>query len=217
MELIKDSLIQIKLCHIGTDILVRKVGQFLTFHIRMPQQIANLQRTKGLCVAGCPSREIIDYRELLSFTEAQLAQALPKRTISRREAKKSCEDSKLKGFYLESCVFDLLTTGDRNFTLAAETALDDAFELDPSGTVRDLTNYKVTLDMDPSTEMTRTKSRHNEATTTHSCLLVHLVLILLVLVLNSQRWFIHTYIIHSLKYSCKFASFSKAKRKGDDE
>ncbi|XP_031564496.1 RGM domain family member B-like [Actinia tenebrosa] len=170
MELIKDSLIQIKLCHIGTDILVRKVGQFLTFHIRMPQQIANSRHTKGLCVGGCPKREIIDYRELLSYTEAQLAKAFPKRTITRREAKQNCEDSKLKGFYLDSCVFDLLTTGDRNFTLAAETALDDAFELDPSGTVKDLTTYKATLDTDPNTsrENTRTKSKHNGVPTANS-------------------------------------------------
>lgn len=186
MELMKDSLIQIKLCHIGTDILVRKVGQFLTFHIRMPQQIAYLRHTKGLCVGGCPSREIIDYRELLSYTEAQLAKALPKRTITRRQAKQNCEDSKLKGFYLDSCVFDLLTTGDRNFTLAAKTALDDAFKLDPSGTVKDLTTYKDTLDTEPNAPSnTRTKSKHNGAATAYSSI-TH-IFVLVFLFLNSLQ------------------------------
>jgi RGM family protein len=182
MELVKDSLIQIKLCHIGTDILVRKVSQFLTFHIRMPRQIANLWRSQGLCISGCPRREIIDYRELLSYTESQLATALPKSKVTRREAKQKCEDSNLKGFYLDSCVFDLLTTGDQNFTFSAKSALDDAFLMDPSGTVKDISSYNVTVNINPDMNLTKThpKSKHSGAATACSSVAMAHVLILAV-------------------------------------
>lgn len=141
----RDSLIQIQLCHIGTEILIRKVGQFLTFHIKMPEELANSQQAQGLCISGCPQQEIIDYRELLSYTEAQLKERLPKGTVSRKNATKECRDSKVKGFYLDSCVFDLLTTGDRNFTEAAKSALGDAFSLDLDGIVNDINEYNETI------------------------------------------------------------------------
>lgn len=141
----KDSLINIQLCHIGTELLIRKVGQYLTFHIKMPEDLANSQQAQGLCISGCPQQEIIDYRELLSYSEAQLKEKLPKRTLSRTNATKVCKNTKVKGFYLDSCVFDLLTTGDRNFTEAAKSALGDAFSLDLDGIVHDINEYNETI------------------------------------------------------------------------
>lgn len=141
----KDSLINIQLCHIGTELLIRKVGQYLTFHIIMPEDLANSQQAQGLCISGCPQQEIIDYRELLSYSEAQLKEKLPKRTVSRKNATRECKNANVKGFYLDSCVFDLLTTGDRNFTKAAKSALRDAFSLDLNGIVHDIKEYKATI------------------------------------------------------------------------
>lgn len=111
----------------------------------MPEDLANSQQAQGLCISGCPKREIIDYREILSFTEAQLKKRLPKRKVTRREATKECRNSRIQGFYLDSCVFDLLTTGDRNFTKAAKSALEDAFTLDSEGIVHDINTYNETI------------------------------------------------------------------------
>lgn len=142
VELTRGSLIHINLCYIRTKIVIRQVGKYLTFHMRIPEDIVT-SSSQGLCVAGCPSRERIDYKEVLSFTEAQLKARHSK--LSRREATDLCTASGVQGFYLDSCVFDLMLTGDMNFTAAAKSALEDAFTLDPERTVQDLKDYNSTV------------------------------------------------------------------------
>lgn len=137
--------IEIKICYISTTIIIRQVGDFLTFHVKIPEQLLSSVPSTGLCVTGCPSRQRIDYRELLSFTDNQLAKMRPRRSkMSRAEAYANCTETKITGFYLDSCLFDLLTTGNVNFTAAAWHALDDSFLLDEIGTLRDLQSYNTT-------------------------------------------------------------------------
>lgn len=64
--------------------------------------------------------------------------------MSRKEAHAKCTETKITGFYLDSCLFDLLTTGDENFSAAAWHALDDSFLLDEMGTLKDLQSYNTT-------------------------------------------------------------------------
>lgn len=137
--------IEIKICYIRTTIIIRQVGEFLTFHVKIPEKLLLKFPTTGLCVTGCPPRQRIDYRELLSFTDSQLARMRPRRSkMSRKEAYAKCSETKITGFYLDSCLFDLLTTGDKNFSSAAWHALDDSFLLDEMGTLRDLQSYNTT-------------------------------------------------------------------------
>lgn len=181
--------IEIKICYISTTIIIRQVGEFLTFHVKVPEQLLSKFPTTGLCVTGCPYRQRIDYRELLSFTDAQLARMRPRRSkMSRKEAHAKCTETKITGFYLDSCLFDLLTTGDENFSAAAWHALDDSFLLDEMGTLRDLQSYNTTQPRDDSIlndtviKHTRNSSERNA---THSfCKLWTLLIILFVL----ARW-----------------------------
>ena len=130
-------------------IIVRQVGQYLTFHVRVPEQFLFKFHTTGLCATGCPTLQTIDYRELLSYTDNELARLYPGRTkMSRREAREKCVDSNVAGFYLDSCLFDLLTTGDQNFIASAWHALDDSFRLDSTGTFKDLQTYNTTEPID---------------------------------------------------------------------
>lgn len=161
--------IEIKICYISTTIIIRQVGEFLTFHVKIPEQLLFKTPTAtGLCVTGCPHRQRIDYRELLSYTDEQLARMRPRRTkMSRKEAHGKCSKTKITGFYLDSCLFDLLTTGDENFSAAAWHALDDSFLLDEMGTLRDLQSYNTTeprLETTPAIRATRQAhngSQHN--------------------------------------------------------
>lgn len=156
VEVIKGSLIHINLCYIKTKIVIRQVGKYLTFHIRIPEDIGS-SSSRGLCVVGCPERERIDYKEVLSFTAAQLQERKITVRYSRQQATDICNASDAKGFYLDSCVFDLMMTGDKNFTVAAKKALDDAFELDSEGTVKDIQNYAPATT--PRTSIPTTTSR----------------------------------------------------------
>lgn len=126
----------------------------------------------------------IDYRELLSFTDDQLARLRPRRSkMSRKKAYAKCMEKKIAGFYLDSCLFDLLTTGDQNFSAAAWHALDDSFVLDEQGTLKDIQSYNTTQPREeaftPSAHDREHKRNTSERNVTNSfCKLWTLLIIL---------------------------------------
>uniref|UniRef100_H2Y1F2 Repulsive guidance molecule C-terminal domain-containing protein n=1 Tax=Ciona intestinalis TaxID=7719 RepID=H2Y1F2_CIOIN len=147
-EVIPGRHVEIQVRFIGTTIIIRKVGSFLTFAIRMPHEfIEGLDPSRQLCVQGCPSRHRIDLKAsnkghgntLLPGTKGSrrnaaippVPKAEQKKIFTEEEARQKCqqimlaETSPIDEFYFDSCVFDLLTTGDVNFTLSARAALED--------------------------------------------------------------------------------------------
>ena len=121
--------VEIEIQYIATLIVIRQVGRYLTFAVRMPEELirSHGEDDMQLCVGGCPSTEQIDYASFLS----QTARADRNYKKLRREAIAKCRKAKVIDVYLDSCVFDLLTTGDSNFTRAAQSALTDVTRLHP--------------------------------------------------------------------------------------
>ncbi|XP_070268480.1 repulsive guidance molecule B [Myotis yumanensis] len=126
--------------YIGTTVFVRQLGRYLTLAIRMPEDLAmsyEESQDLQLCVNGCPLSERIDDGQgqvsaILGHTlpHTSLAQAWPGYTLETANAQ--ChEKMPVKDIYFQSCVFDLLTTGDANFTAAAHSALEDVEALHP--------------------------------------------------------------------------------------
>ncbi|XP_032012647.1 repulsive guidance molecule B [Hylobates moloch] len=126
--------------YIGTTVFVRQVGRYLTLAIRMPEDLAmsyEESQDLQLCVNGCPLSERIDDGQgqvsaILghSLPRTSLVQAWPGYTLET--ANTQChEKMPVKDIYFQSCVFDLLTTGDANFTAAAHSALEDVEALHP--------------------------------------------------------------------------------------
>lgn len=109
--------IEIHLRYIGTRIVIRQSGRYLTFAAKMPSAIA-MQGAQGdtleLCVRGCPRRERIDFERLLDTKSGP-----------KREAIAACRALNITDFYFDACVFDLLTTGDGSFSAAARDAMLD--------------------------------------------------------------------------------------------
>ncbi|XP_071844899.1 repulsive guidance molecule A-like isoform X2 [Apostichopus japonicus] len=130
--------IEIHIKHIATIIIVRQVGKYITFAIRMPEQLI---RSRGmndiqLCVKGCPESERIAYADFLVQTrmEGKSSEGLSVRdnfASIRDNAVSKCRKAGVIDVYLDSCVFDLITTGDSNFTKAAQSALSDMKLLNP--------------------------------------------------------------------------------------
>jgi len=124
--------VEITLKYIDTKILLRLVGSYLTFSISMPIEILNSTSDSAvleLCTKGCPKSEIIDYQKFLSMREKEISETSV--NMSRAEATRLCRSANLVDFYLDSCVFDLLTTGNETFKLSAYAALQDVLKLDP--------------------------------------------------------------------------------------
>ncbi|XP_005105363.1 repulsive guidance molecule A isoform X2 [Aplysia californica] len=174
--------VEIHIRYIETVVIVRQIGRYFTFSIKMPEELVN--KTAGLpgdvsndldlCVRGCPLSEQINYQEYLA--KRRFARPSQTRTsvssssssssslsdssdakyssdgnspgeplVSRAYAEKVCRASKLVDFYFDSCVFDLMATGDENFTLSALSSLQDVVKFHPSA-ARTMDN-RTTLDL----------------------------------------------------------------------
>ncbi|KFZ66926.1 RGM domain family member B, partial [Podiceps cristatus] len=126
--------------YIGTTVYIRRLGHYLTLAIRMPQELVMTYEESQdlqLCVNGCPSNERIDDSGHLPLpVMGQLrphgGAAHPQLVYTLETATTKCHEKMLvKDIYFYSCVFDLLTTGDANFTAAAHSALQDVEALHP--------------------------------------------------------------------------------------
>ncbi|XP_036200075.1 hemojuvelin isoform X1 [Myotis myotis] len=113
------SHVEIRAAYIGTTVVVRQAAGQLSFAIRVAEDVArafSAEQDLQLCVGGCPPSQ------RLSPAERGLRGALPA-DAARRLCK---EGLPVEDAYFQSCVFDVLISGDPNFTVAARAALEDA-------------------------------------------------------------------------------------------
>ncbi|GAB1610215.1 RGM domain family member B-like [Argonauta hians] len=141
--------VKIHIKYIDTVILVRHIGRYFTFSIRMPEEIvmSSTDEERELCVNGCPKAQQIDYKSFLAQQQEKIKEYERDNKIAmpRTEAEHACRKANVANFYFDSCVFDLMTTGDNNFTAAAYNAWQDLLKLNPEVTKnrRNRTDLKV--------------------------------------------------------------------------
>lgn len=132
--------VEIYLRYIDTTLVIRQIGQYFTFAARMPENLVNASVgdqpvNLQLCSHGCPHNERIDYKQFLAQKHVKLKNGVDvqktKVAMTRSEAEAKCRMAQVVDFYFDSCVFDLVTTGDGNFTVAAYNALQDVLRLYP--------------------------------------------------------------------------------------
>lgn len=136
-EKVSGQHVEIQAKYIGTTIVVRQVGRYLTFAVRMPEEVVNAVEDRDsqglyLCLRGCPLNQQIDFQAFRANAESprRPAAASPSpvvpETFPYETAVAKCKEKlPIEDLYYQACVFDLLTTGDVNFTLAAYYALED--------------------------------------------------------------------------------------------
>lgn len=141
--------------YIGVTVIVRQLGRYLTLAVRIPEELAqayDATQDLQLCLNGCPSGERIDQGGHLPLPLSPPALGLQLHQLRRpvhspqtqtssygvpqvfgvEGARERCrEQLEVQDIYFHSCVFDLLTTGDANFTVAAYSALKDMESLHP--------------------------------------------------------------------------------------
>ncbi|NXX79069.1 RGMC protein, partial [Urocolius indicus] len=111
--------VEIRAAYIGTTIAVRQAGRQLSFSIRAAEEVTRAfteEQDLQLCVSGCPRSQRISRSQRRGGRAAAeaAARALCKATLP------------VEDLYFQSCVFDVVTSGDANFTMAAHGALEDA-------------------------------------------------------------------------------------------
>ncbi|XP_077378808.1 repulsive guidance molecule B [Festucalex cinctus] len=139
--------------YIGVTVIVRQLGRYLTLAVRIPEELAqayDATQDLQLCLNGCPRVERIDQSGHLPLSppsvgpqlqhlhkprfssQVQLQPYSDRQVFSVQGAKERCrEQLEVRDIYFHSCVFDLLTTGDANFTVAAYSAQKDMESLHP--------------------------------------------------------------------------------------
>ncbi|XP_004581883.2 hemojuvelin isoform X2 [Ochotona princeps] len=113
------SHVEIRAAYIGTTIIIRQTAGQLSFSIRVAEEVArafSAEQDLQLCVGGCPPSQ------RLSHSECSRRGA-----VSIDTARQLCKEGlPVEDAYFHSCVFDVLISGDPNFTVAAQAALEDA-------------------------------------------------------------------------------------------
>ncbi|XP_077781881.1 hemojuvelin-like [Podarcis muralis] len=114
--------VEIRAAHVGTTIAVRQTGRQLSFSIWAAEEVAlsfTDEQDLQLCVGGCPASQRI------SRSKGDGSGALEKARLLCKE-KLPVED-----VYFQACVFDVATSGDASFILAARGALEDGESYHP--------------------------------------------------------------------------------------
>ncbi|KAM8973966.1 repulsive guidance molecule A isoform 1-T1 [Pelodytes ibericus] len=178
IEKVAGQHIEIQAKYIGTTIVVRQVGRYLTFAVRMPEEVVNAVEDKDnqglyLCLQGCPQNQQIDFRTFHSQTPetglrkhgmgSSAASFTPQMAGAKCKEKLPVED-----LYFHSCVFDLLTTGDVNFTLAAYYAFEDVKLLHSNKDKIHL--YERTTDLGPGNTASQTSLQFTKILVALMCL-----------------------------------------------
>lgn len=122
--------------YLGTSIIVRRVGRYLTFAIRVPEDMVEESGGLQLCLHGCPRSELINAHVLSRGQRQSDGQLQPgsmgHADLLERATSRCRETLQVEDVYFQSCVFDVLTTGDVQFSMAAFAALQDLKALPPS-------------------------------------------------------------------------------------
>lgn len=123
--------VEIDIGYKQTTIIIRLTGIAYSVSVSMPvelfEEMASKQ-TVQLCEAGCPFGERVDLKSYFGSKSAKL-----KRTIvmSKDESNELCRLQGLRDFYFDSCVYDLMTTGDPSFSLASNFSYTDLIRFLP--------------------------------------------------------------------------------------
>ncbi|XP_036391336.1 repulsive guidance molecule A-like [Megalops cyprinoides] len=138
VEKVPGQHVEIQARYIGTTIVVRQVGRYLTFAVRMPEEVATSTEDGDnqdlyLCLHGCPLNQRIDFRTFRARAAEGHAPAVrvrgatpPHHGFTYSSAVAKCKERlPVEDLYFQSCVFDLLTSGDVSFSLAAYYAFED--------------------------------------------------------------------------------------------
>ncbi|ELU11025.1 hypothetical protein CAPTEDRAFT_167757 [Capitella teleta] len=154
-EVAAGSHVEITLRYIATRLVVRRfAGGYLSLTMSAPSDVIRDARSRNnmqLCVRGCPAPQTLSLADVFSVRSDHVTMpdsgvmAVPRRRMSREAAQERCRLAKVVDDYLDSCVFDLLSTGDVNFTRMASSALLDAIRLVPEEMQRLRNRTKVQL------------------------------------------------------------------------
>lgn len=115
--------------YIDSRVIIRQINnQYLSVGVRMPEKVLNgtignpdIPVIRQLCVNSCPNSERVDITRQLS----DLSSGTSAQKVAHSKAQQTCRDKGVTDFFFDSCVFDLLMTGEELFSNMAASAYQD--------------------------------------------------------------------------------------------
>lgn len=122
--------VEIYVRYIDSTVFIRQIdGQYLSVGLRMPEEVLNGTRhnpddvlLRQLCFDSCPISERVDIGKYLSSFYLSGSVEQQEAYLS---AQTSCRDIGVTDYFFDSCVFDLLMTGEPEFSDMAVDAYED--------------------------------------------------------------------------------------------
>lgn len=121
--------VEIYLRYIDSTVIIRQINnQYLSVGVRIPEKVLNgtinnlaTKDLRQLCINKCPLAERVNIGQLL----ANISSGSRVQKASYAAAQQTCHEQSVTDFFFDSCVFDLLMTGERSFADMASSAYSD--------------------------------------------------------------------------------------------
>ena len=125
-----NSHVEIYIRYIDTTVVIRQINRYFFVLLRMPLNVINetLQLNINplqLCLMKCPASEQIDVSTVLTSNQPRLPQPI----LTFDESLAICQG--LVDYYMDSCIYDVMMTGNTDMSLMSRLALNDTLALAP--------------------------------------------------------------------------------------
>lgn len=115
--------------YIDSTVIIRQINSdYLSVGIRIPEKVLNgtinqpdSSPLRQLCVNSCPDSERVNIAQLLA--NISTGSSVQKKAYAAAE--QTCREKSVTDFFYDSCVFDLLMTGEALFADMANSAFED--------------------------------------------------------------------------------------------
>lgn len=115
--------------YIDSRVIIRQIdNQYLSVGVRMPEKVLNgtigdpdIPAIRQLCINSCPVAEKVDIVQQLG----NISSGTSVQRAAHSKAQKTCREKGVTDFFFDSCVFDLLMTGEELFVNMAASAYQD--------------------------------------------------------------------------------------------
>lgn len=182
--------VEIFVKYIATRLLIRRVGRYLAFSARLPEEVFETSRTYDdeqpveLCTTGCPPAEQLDIGAAHHYV-MEREQALAE--CNRTEHLAAELRNRLTDSYLDWCMFDLMTSGTvYDFVAVAHAAQADALDVD----AQSLMNRTKPVDLVSAQRKLAEPPATGAGATVALLLRTRLALLLASVACSARAWFV---------------------------
>ncbi|KAK6010095.1 hypothetical protein OSTOST_24912 [Ostertagia ostertagi] len=132
--------------HIQSSVHIRRRGPYLSVSVIVPINLqGTLTSSESLCTTGCRNRSIIEIDKVLAASSKYARCYARKLHVPIKLAIERCKTVNATDRYFDACVFDLMLTGNNNYSSIANL-FDEQIQFDLCTINWDRKGFKIKKD-----------------------------------------------------------------------